>query len=207
MERLLAGAMAAAMAGCTLLRAPAPPPPPGAPQERRGLVTMRGTPVTLLGHPVKVGDVAPDFRVVDGDFKAVGLSDFAGKVVLISAVPSLDTGICSLQTQRFNAEAAKLPPNVIVLTLSTDLPFAQQRFCQAHKVERVRMLSDHVWRDFGLRYGVLIKDRGLLARSIFVVGLDGRVAYREIAREVASHPSYDAALSAAREAARQWPHR
>ena len=124
-----------------------------------------------------------------------------GKVVLISAVPSLDTGVCSAQTKRFNDEAARLPADVVILTLSMDLPFAQKRFCEAEKVERLRVLSDAVWREFGLGYGVLMKDRGLLARSIFVVGRDGRVAYEQIVRETSTHPDYDAALAAARQAA------
>jgi thiol peroxidase len=165
------------------------------------MVTVRGAPVTLLGHAVAVGDPAPDFRVVDASFQPVRLLDFKGKVTLISAVPSLDTGVCSAQTKRFNDEAAKLPADVVILTLSMDLPFAQKRFCEAEKVAGLRVLSDHVWREFGLGYGVLMKDRGLLARSIFVVGKDGRVAYEQIVRETSTHPGYDAALAAARQAA------
>ena len=169
-------------------------------KERTGLVTMKGAPITLLGPAIKAGEKAPDFRVVNADFKPVRLSDFAGQVLLIAAVPSLDTGVCSAETKRFNNEAAKLPGDVRVLTISMDLPFAQKRFCEAENVKNVEVLSDHVWREFGLRYGVLIKDMGLLTRSIFVVGRDGRIAYVQIVPEITQHPDYDAALAAARKA-------
>ena len=169
--------------------------------EHSGQVTMQGKPVTLLGEPVETGAVAPDFRVVDGSFAPVRLSDFSGKVVLISAVPSLDTRVCSLQTQRFNQEAAALPGDVVLLTISRDLPFAQKRFCEAEKVDRIRILSDAVWRDFGMKYGLEIQDMGLLARSVFVIGKDGRVLYKELVPEMGNQPDYDRALQAMRAAA------
>lgn len=163
-------------------------------------VTMKGNPVTLLGTPLKVGDKAPDFKVVDGAFRKVKGSSFAGKVLLISTVPSLDTGICSLQTKRFNEEIARLPENVQALTLSADLPFAQKRFCEAEKVDQIQVLSDSVWRDFGRKFGLLIEDKGLLARSVMVIDSKGKIVYMEIVPEVASHPDYDKALAAVREA-------
>lgn len=169
-------------------------------QERPGVVTARGNPVTLLGPDLAVGAEAPDFKVVDADFKPVSLSDFRGRTVLLSAVPSLDTPVCSLQTTRFNREADSLPANVAVLTISQDLPFAQSRFCQQENVKKIKVLSDHVWRDFGLKYGVLIKENGLLARSIFVISPGGKIAYRQIVPELAHHPDYEKALAAAREA-------
>ncbi len=168
--------------------------------ERTGLVTMGGKPITLLGPALRVGDPAPDFRVVDNGFQPVRLADFRGRPTLISAVPSLDTGVCSLQTQRFDQELANVPAQTAVLTISMDLPFAQKRFCEAEHTDRVKLLSDHVWHDFGTRYGVLIKDMGLLARSIFVVGRDGRISYLEIVPEIGQHPDYDAALGALRAA-------
>lgn len=171
-------------------------------KERAGIVTQRGIPVTLLGDDVPVGAVAPDFRVADRDFKAVRLADFRGKVVLISAVPSLDTTLCSLQTKRFNDEVRNLPPNVQIVTISMDLPFAQKRFCDTEKVDRIKVLSDHVWREFGMRYGLLIKDRGLLARAVMVIGKDGKVSYREIVPDTTFHPDYDAVLKAAARAAK-----
>ena len=164
-------------------------------------VTMRGKPVVLLGTLAEAGAQAPDFRVVDGGFKPVKLSDFKGSVVLISAVPSLDTPLCSTQTKRFNEEAAHLPSNVVVIAMSEDLPFAQKRFCESEKVGRIRTLSDSVWRDFGTRYGILIENMGLLARSIWIVGADGRIVYRQIVSEITTPPDYDMALEAVREAA------
>jgi len=169
--------------------------------ERNGIVTMKGKALTLLGPDVRVGDPAPGFRVVDGAFQPVRFADFAGRAVLISAVPSLDTGVCALQTKRFNDEIESLPRDVIVLTVSMDLPFAQKRFCELEKVDRVQVLSDHVWREFGASYGILIKDLGLLARSVFVVEKGGRIAYRQIVPEVTEPPDYEAALKALRAAA------
>ena len=169
--------------------------------ERAGAVTMKGDPLTLVGADIQVGQAVPDFRVIDMSFAPVRLSDFKGKPVLISAVPSLDTGICALQTKRFNEEIAKLPEDVAILTVSTDLPFAQKRFCDAEKVDRIQILSDCVDKDFALKYGVLIKDMGLLARAIFVIGKDSTLLYKEIVPEVASHPDYDRALSEIRKAA------
>lgn len=169
--------------------------------ERQGIVSMKGRPLTLLGPDVRVGDSAAPFRVVDAGFQPVALADFAGHPLLISVVPSLDTGLCALQTRRFNDEVAQLPADVVVLTLSMDLPFAQKRFCESEKIDRVRVLSDHVWREFGVRYGTLIKDMGLLARSVFVIGRDGRIVYKQLVSEVTEHPDYDAALRAIRTAA------
>jgi len=163
---------------------------------------MKGNPVTLLGTPLKVDDQVPDFRVVDGDFNEVQGSSFAGKVLLISTIPSLDTGICSLQTKRFNDEVAKFPDNVQALTLSADLPFAQKRFCTAENVDKIKVLSDSVWRDFGLKFGLLIENKGLLARSVMVVDSKGKIVYFEIVPEVASHPDYEKALAAVRDASR-----
>jgi thiol peroxidase len=168
--------------------------------ERTGLVTLKGNPVTLLGKGVKAGDRAPDFTAVDAGWKPVRLSDFRGKVVLISAVPSLDTPVCSLQTKRFNDEAGKLP-NVQVITISEDLPFAQKRFCDAEKIGTM-VLSDTVAREFGLKYGLLIKGMSLLARCVIVVGADGVVKYVDLVPEITQHPDYDKALEAARQAAR-----
>ncbi len=168
---------------------------------KEGLVTMKGRPLVLLGAQLPVGATAPDFRVVDANFQPVSLGDFRGRPCLISVVPSLDTGVCALQTKRFNDEAANLPAEVVLLTISMDLPFAQKRFCEAEQVERLRILSDHVWREFGSRYGILIRDLGLLARSIFVIDRNGRIAYQQIVPELTEHPDYDAALAAVRKVA------
>lgn len=169
--------------------------------ERGGVVTMKGEPIVLLGPELHVGDRAPDFSAVDRDWGEVRLSDFRGKVVLISAVPSVDTSVCSLQTQRFNEAAADLPDDVSVLAISQDLPFALDRFCGAEGVDRIQVLSDHVGADFGLSYGVLIKGMRLLARSIFVVDAEGRIAHVEIVPELTDHPDYEAALGVVRQLA------
>jgi len=167
-------------------------------EERTGVVTLQGNPLTLLGPDLKVGDVAPEFRVVDAAFAEVKLSDFRGKTILISAVPSLDTPVCSLQTKRFNEEAERLSDTVAVLTVSQDLPFAQARFCGAENIRKIKVLSDHVHREFGLRFGVLIKENALLARSVWVIGTDGKVGYRQVVPELTDEPDYDAALAAVR---------
>jgi thiol peroxidase len=164
--------------------------------ERTGVVTFQGNPLVLLGPEVSVGSMAPDFRVVDGGFKPLRLSELRGRPVLISVVPSLDTPVCAAQTRRFGQEAVSLAKDVVLLTISMDLPFAQQRFCQAEKIGGVKVLSDVAWREFGLKYGLLVKDLGLLARAVFVVDRGGRMAYREIVPEMTSHPNYDRALAA-----------
>jgi thiol peroxidase len=166
--------------------------------ERTGLVTTKGNPVTLVGKEVKVGDKAPDFTVVDNALKPVGLSAYRGKVVVISAVLSLDTGLCDSQTRRFNEEATGLGDDVVVLTISMDLPFAQKRWCGAAGVERVVTLSDYQQASFGQAYGVLIKGLRLLTRSVFVIDGDGTVRYVQLVPDTATEPDYDAALRAVR---------
>ncbi|MFD2168345.1 thiol peroxidase [Thalassotalea euphylliae] len=163
--------------------------------ETNNLVKAGNKAVTLLGNQVSEGDKAPDFKVVNESFAPVQLSDFANKPVLISVVPSLDTGVCSLQTKRFNEEVAELPQNVVMLTISNDLPFAQKRFCKKENIDKVKVLSDAVWRDFGAKYGLLIKDMGLLTRAIFIIDEHGNIAYKELVANISQHPNYDNALS------------
>ncbi len=151
--------------------------------------------VTLLGNQVDVGEKAPEFKVVDKNFEPISLSDFAEQTILISVVPSLDTGVCSLQTKRFNEEASKLAKNITVLTISNDLPFAQKRFCKAEGVNTIKVLSDSVWRDFGASYGLLIKDMGLLTRAIFIIDAKGKIAYKELVKNISQHPNYEQALT------------
>lgn len=167
-------------------------------EERSGIVTFNGRPVTLLGPALKVGDQAPEFRVVDRTLTAVTLADSKGKCRIISAVPSLDTPVCDSETRRFNEEAANLPENVVVLTISLDLPFAQQRWCAAAGVERVTLLSDYQERSFAQAYGVLIKELGLLSRSIFVVDADDIIRHIQHVPEIAGEPDYAAVLDAAK---------
>lgn len=164
-------------------------------QERKGVVTFKGNPLTLVGKEIKAGEKAPDFTLLGKDLSPVTLADSKGKVRLISVVPSLDTPVCDQQTRRFNEEAAKLPANVEVLTVSADLPFAQARFCGAANIDRVKTLSDHQAVAFGEAYGVLIKELRLLARSVFVVDSSDRIKYVEVVKEVTEHPNYEAALN------------
>jgi len=152
--------------------------------------------ITLLGNQVNVGEIAPNFKVVNENFTPVELTDFADHTVLISVVPSLDTGVCSLQTKRFNEEVASFPENVIMLTISNDLPFAQKRFCKQENIDKLKVLSDSVWRDFGSKYGLLIKDMGLLTRAIFIIDRQGKITYKELVANISNHPNYEQALSA-----------
>lgn len=165
-------------------------------QERKGVVTVKGGPVTLVGPELKAGDAAPNFTCVDNALGAVSLNQFQGKTVLISVVPSLDTPVCDAQTKRFNEEASKLPSNVQVLTVSVDLPFAQGRWCGAANAKNIKVISDHRDASFGQAYGVLIKELRLLARAIFIVNPQGKIQYAEVVKELTQHPNYDAALNA-----------
>ena len=166
--------------------------------ERVGLVTMGGKPIVLLGATLATGDVAPDFTAVGNDMKPVKLSEFKGKVVVISAVPSLDTETCNLETRRFNAEAAGLGPDVKILTVSMDLPFAQKRWCGQAGIDRVLTGSDYRAAEFGLAYGVLIKDLRLLSRTVFVVDRQGVIRYIQLVKEVGTEPDYAPILEAVR---------
>ncbi len=170
-------------------------------QERPGAVTMRGNPLTLIGPEIKPGQKAPQFTALDNNLGTVGLDNFKGKVKIICSVPSLDTPVCDNETRRFNVEAANLPGDVQILTISMDLPFAQKRWCGAAGVDKVITLSDHRNADFGEKYGVLIKELRLLARAVFVVDKNDNVVHVEYVKEITNYPDYDAALSAARKAA------
>jgi thiol peroxidase len=157
---------------------------------------MRGQPLTLAGNEIKQGDRAPDFEVIDNSLSPVKLSSYAGKIVVIISVPSLDTPVCDLETRRFNKEAGQLSEKVVVLAISMDLPFAQKRWCGAAEVSHVTTLSDHREASFGLAYGLLIKELRLLARAVIVVDPSGTVRYLELVKEISSEPDYDAALRA-----------
>ena len=164
--------------------------------ERKGIFTMKGNPLTLIGNEVKVGDTAPDFDVLDNDLQPVKVSDFKGKVLVISSVTSLDTATCDTETRRFNDEATKLGPDVEILTISMDLPFAQKRWCGAAGIDRVKTASDHRDASFGNAYGVLIKELRLLARCVFVVDRDGAVQYVQLVKEGSEEPDYAPVLDA-----------
>src|SRR4030066_528745 len=162
--------------------------------EKKGIVTVKGNPVTLIGSEIKAGDKAPDFTVVDGDLKEVRLKDFAGKIKIISVSASLDTPVCDMQARRFNQEAAILPADVVILNITMDLPFAISRFCTTAGIDKVHAYSDHRDASFGNAYGALIKELRLLARSIFIIDKDDVVRYIEIVPEVTNQPDYEKAL-------------
>lgn len=159
-------------------------------------VTFINKPVTLIGNEIKVGDQAPNFTVTANDLSAVTLTDLAGKIRLFSVVPSLETGVCDQQTRKFNEAAAKLGEDVAIYTVSMDLPFAQKRWCGAAGIDKVVTVSDHREASFGEAFGVHMKELRLLARSIFVVDADGKIAYVEYVPEGTNHPNYEAALEA-----------
>jgi thiol peroxidase len=165
-------------------------------KEFKGKITMKGNPLTLMGDEVKIGDKAPDVEVLGNDLSPVKLSSYRGKVCIISSVPSLDTPVCDMETRRFNQEAGDLGTDVVVLTISMDLPFAQSRWCGAAGVDKVITLSDHRDAAFGKAYGVLIKELRLLARAVFVLDREGVLRYIQLVKEVAEEPDYDAVLEA-----------
>lgn len=163
-------------------------------------ITFKKNPVTLLGKEVKVGDKAPDFTVLANDLSAVTLEDSKGKTRLFSVVPSLDTGVCDAQTRKFNESAAELGEDVVILTVSNDLPFAQKRWCAAAGINSVQTVSDHRDLSFGEAYGVAIQELRLLARAIFVVDRNDKVTYVEYVPEATDHPNYEKAIAAVKEA-------
>ena len=159
-------------------------------------VTMKGNPVTLIGHDIQIGEGAPDCTLIANDLSEVKFSSFKGKKIVLSVVPSLDTAICDLQTKRFNKEAVKLGKDTVILTISMDLPFAQKRWCGATGSDKVRTLSDHRDAAFGNAYGVMIKGMRILSRAIFIIDAHGKVKYKQIVSEIASEPNYNDALAA-----------
>jgi len=167
-------------------------------KETGNAVTMRGNPLTLVGPTLKIEDSAPDFMVVDNNMKAISLKDFAGKALIISSVPSLDTPICDMETRRFNTEASGLDAGMRILTISMDLPFAQKRWCGAAGVDQVVTLSDHRQASFGEAFGVLIKELRLLARAVFVLDAGHIIRHIQIVREISEEPDYEALLAAAK---------
>lgn len=168
-------------------------------QERAAAVTFQGNPLTLVGSELKVGDKAPNFTVVNNGLEPVTLSDTSGKVRLVTVVPSLDTPVCDTMTRQFNQKAAELPDSVAVCTISCDLPFAQARWCGNAGIEKVVTLSDYQSRDFGTKYGLLVKELQLLARAVMVIDKDDTIKYVELVKEITDEPDYDAALKAAQD--------
>jgi thioredoxin-dependent peroxiredoxin len=162
--------------------------------ERPGAITFKGKPMTLLGRELRVGDAAPNFKLVATDLSDKSLSDYKGKTVILNIVPSLDTPVCDKQTRRFNEEAGRLGDDTVILTVSKDLPFAQKRWCAAAGVQNVHTLSDYKYDTFGKEYGLEIKELGLLARAVSIIDPQGKVRYVQLVKEVASEPNYDEVL-------------
>ena len=164
--------------------------------ERKGIVTMGGKPITLIGDEVKVDMEAPDVEVIDNDLSPVKISSFSGKVVIISSVPSLDTPVCDIETRKLDDEVGKLDFDVEILTISMDLPFAQKRWCGAAATKKVKTLSDYRDASFGMSYGVLIKEVRLLARAIFILDKERIIRYIQLVKEVTNEPDYSEVMSA-----------
>jgi thiol peroxidase len=161
-------------------------------------VTFKGTPLTLAGNEVKVGQSAPDFKVhyFEGGMKEIKLADLKGKPSIVSVVPSLDTGICAIQTKKFNEVLAKLGDRINAVTISMDLPFAMNRFCGAEGIKNMRVGSDYQDRNFGANWGTLINELKIESRAVFVLDKDGKVTYAQYVPEVTSEPDYDGPLKA-----------
>jgi len=162
-------------------------------------ITFKGEPITVSGREVKLGDAVPDFTITGTDMSDVTINTFAGKVVVLSVVPSLDTPVCAIQTRKFNEEAASLSSDVAILTVSRDLPMAQKRWCGAEGINKVVCASDYKYRNFGQAFGVDLESLGLLARAVFVVGKEGKIEYVEYVDEVAEEPQYEPVLAKVRE--------
>jgi thiol peroxidase len=171
------------------------------PTERLGLMKIGGVDVTIVGDDLKVGDMAPDFLAQANDWSLKrGLGDTAGKVRILAALPSLETSVCDEETRRFNQEAASLSSDTVVEAISTDLPYTQKKWCAAAGVDRVITLSDHLNAEFGLKYAVLVKERRIFRRAVFVVDRHDKIVYAAYMPELGDKPDFDAVLKAARQA-------
>jgi thioredoxin-dependent peroxiredoxin len=165
---------------------------------RTGVITFKGAPLTLAGNEVKAGQAAPDFTLhyFDNGMKTITLADVKGKPAILSVVPSLDTGVCAMQTKKFNEGLAKLGGKINAVTVSMDLPFAMNRFCGAEEIKNMRVGSDYQDRQFGKAWGTLIEELKILQRCVFVLDKNGKVVYAQQVKEVAEEPGYAAALTA-----------
>ena len=167
---------------------------------RSGVITFKGAPMTLVGEELKVGSTIPDFTLhyFDGGLKTLTKADLSGKPAILSIVPSLDTGVCAIQTKKFNAELSALEGKIHAVTVSRDLPFAMNRFCGAENIKGLRVASDYQSGEFGNRLGLTIDELKLLARAVIVLDGNGKIVYIEIVPEVASEPNYTAPVEALR---------
>jgi len=168
---------------------------------RTDVIKLGDKPATLLGDDVQVGQAAPEFTCVAPGWAAINpLQESKGRVIILSAVPSLDTEVCDRETRRFNLEASSLSDDIVIYTISTDFPMAQKRWCGAAGVDKVKVISDVLETDFGLKYGLVIKERRFLRRSVFIVGRDGKLVYVNYLPSLAQEPNYDEVIAAAKEA-------
>ena len=158
-------------------------------KENKGVVSFKGNPMTIEGEMITIGKMAPDFTVVDNSLQEVKLSSFKGKKVVLTIFPSIDTPVCAMQARKFNEEATKLGDDVVVLTISKDLPFALGRFCAAEGIKNIHTLSDYKYGSFGKEYGFLVKELGLLARGTVIIDKDGKVIYVEDVPEMTNEPN------------------
>lgn len=162
-------------------------------------ITFKGNPLTLAGRNIKEGSPAPNFRATDADLKDKGLSDYQGKIKIITSFPSIDTPVCDTQVKEFNKRASGLSDEIVVIGISKDLPFAQRRFCQAHDIKNVITLSDYKFSSFGINYGLLIKELNLLGRSVIIVDKNNILRYIQRVKELTSAPDYDETLKKVQE--------
>lgn len=162
-------------------------------------ITFKGNKLSVLGKSLAVGDKCPDFKLTGADLSDVTLSQFAGKTLVLSVVPSLDTPVCAEQTKRFNTEATSFSDNVVILTISMDLPFAQSRWCGLEGVKNVRAVSDYKYHTFGKQTGTYIEDNGLLARAVFLVDTAGTIQHVEYVDDITHHPDYNAIVARVKE--------
>lgn len=165
---------------------------------RSGAITFKGTPMTLAGEEVQTGKPCPDFTLhfFEGGMKSLTPADLRGKPTILSVVPSLDTGVCAIQTKTFNQKLDGMSDKINAVTVSLDLPFAMNRFCGAESIKNLRVASDYQDRSFGKNWGMLIEELKILARGVFVLDSEGKVVYAETVKEVTTEPNYDAALKA-----------
>ena len=161
-----------------------------------GTVTMKGNPLTLVGNKVDVGDQVPSFKVTGNDLAEVECESFAGQLCIVLTVPSLDTPVCDTEVRKFNEAASTLSPDITILAISMDLPFAQSRWCGAAGIDRVQTLSAYRYASFGSSFGVLIKELRLLARAVYVIDKQGKIRYIQVVKELTEEPDYDSAFNA-----------
>ena len=165
--------------------------------ENTALIKRGSTPLTVVGKTLDVGDPLPDVTLLDGKLAPVSLGAISRerKVIVLSVVPSIDTRVCESQTHHVNDALGLMPPGVQVFTVSRDLPYAQTRFSE-EAVIRHPLVSDYRGGAFGKAFGLVVKESGLLVRSVWVIGADGKIAYRQIVEDQGTEPDYDALVAA-----------